>query len=162
MATSKGFQQSVYLLSSAPPNLAAITVAAINAGVELHDGLPEPVSFAATTNQVDVSVIGNRQDLFEPGTLTPQAIAIEPRRNAAGAAVVAAVSPDTDYWIVKFEGGEIAAGDHGAVASGDNYDAVKVVAGSRSDVDSPRPEARGTRIEFMIAGPIQWNGTVAA
>jgi hypothetical protein len=161
MATSKGFQQSVYLLATAPANLAAVTVAEIGAGTALHNGLPDPVSFAGTTNQVPVSVIGNRQDLFEPGTLTPQAIAIEPRRNAAGAAVVAAVTPDNDYWIVKFEGGNIAAGDHGAVAIGDDYDAVQVVAGSRSDVESPRPDGRGTRIEFQIAAPIQWDGTVA-
>lgn len=160
MATSKGFQQSVYLLASAPADMEGITTAEIGAGTALHNGLPGPVSFAGTTNQVDVSVIGNRQDLFEPGTLTPQAIAIEPRRNPAGAAIVAAVTPDSEYWIVKFEGGNIAAGDHGAVANGDTYDAVKVVAGSRSDVDSPRPDARGTRIEFQIAGPIEWDGVV--
>jgi hypothetical protein len=161
LATSKGFQQSVYLLSSVPASIAAITVAEIGAGTALHDGLPEPVSFAATTNQVDVSVIGNRQDLFEPGTLTPEAIAIEPRRNTAGDAVVAAITPDNDYWLVKYEGGNIAAGDHGTVAAADTYDAVQVVAGARSDVDSPRPEARGTRIEFQIAGPIQWGGVTA-
>jgi hypothetical protein len=161
MATSKGFQQSVYLLSSAPSDLDAVTAAEVTGGTALHDGLPEPVSFAATTNQVDVSVIGNRQDLFEPGTLTPQAIAIEPLRNTAGAAVVAAITPDTDYWIVKFEGGDIAAGDHGTPAASDTYDAVMVVAGARSDVESPRPEARGTRIEFQIAGPISWAQTLA-
>lgn len=161
MATSKGFQQSVYLLATAPASMTAVTTAELTAGDPLHDGLPEPISFAATTNQVDVSVIGNRQDLFEPGTLTPQAIAIEPRRNPAGAAVVALIDPDTDYWLVKFEGGEIAAGDHGAPAAGDNYDAVQVVAGARSDVETPRPDARGTRIEFQIAGPITWGGTVA-
>jgi hypothetical protein len=162
MSTSKGFQQSVYLLATEPANLATVTVAEIGAGTALHAGLPNPVSFAGTTNQVEVSVIGSRQDLFEPGTLTPQAIAIEPRRNTAGAAVVAAVTADNDYWLVKFEGGNIAAGDHGAVAAGDTYDAVQVVAGSRSDVDTPRPDARGTRIEFQIADTIQWGGIVAA
>jgi len=161
MATSKGFQQTVRLLATAPANMATITVAEINAGTPLHAGLPNPVSFAATTNDVDVSVL-HRQDLSEPGTLTFQEIAIEPRRNTAGNAVVTAVTPDNDYWLVKFEGGNIAAGDQGAVASGDKYDAVKVVAGSRSDVDTPRGEARGTRIVFKIAGAIQWGGTVAA
>jgi hypothetical protein len=160
LATSKGFQQSVFLLASAPSSMAAITVAEIAAGTAVHLGLPEPVSFAATTNQVDVSVL-QRQDLFEPGTLTPQEIAMEPRRNAAGNAVVAAITPDNDYWLVKFEGGNIAGGDQTTPAAGDDYDAVKVVAGSRSDVDTPRGEARGNRIVFQIAGQITWDGTVA-
>jgi hypothetical protein len=161
LATSKGFQQSCYLLASEPSSIAAITVAEITAGTVMHTGMPEPVSFAATTNQVDVSVL-QRQDLFEPGTLTPQEIAIEPRRNAAGNTLVAAITPDNDYWLVKFEGGDIAGGDQTAPAANDDYDAVKVVAGARSDVDTPRGEARGNRIVFQIAGPIQWSGTVAA
>ena len=161
MATSKGFQQSAYLLATAPTTLAAATVAQITAGTVMHTAIPAPVSFAATTNQVDVSVL-NRQDFFEPGTLTPQAIAIEPRRNAAGATLVAAITADNDYWIVKFEGGDIAAGIQGAPAAGDTYDLVKVVAGARSDVETARPDARGTRIEFQIAGAIVWGGTVAA
>lgn len=160
MPTSKGFQQSVYLLSSEPSDISAITVAEIGAGVALHTGLPNPVSFAATDNPVDVSVL-QRQDRNEPGTISPTTITIEPRRNAAGATVVAAITPDTDYWLVKFEGGNIAAGDQGAVAIGDTYDAVKVVAGSRSDVDTPRGEARGTSIPMEVADTIEWDGTVA-
>lgn len=162
MTTSKGFQQSVYLLSSAPPNLAAITVAAITAGEPLHDGLPAPVNFSATDNQADTSVIGSRQDRSEPGTITPTSLAIEPWRNAEGQAVIDAITPDNEYWLVKFEGGNIAAGDHGTVAAGDTYDVVKVVAGSPTDVDTPRPEARRKRIAFQIAGDIVWDGVVAA
>lgn len=141
--------------------MSAITVAEITAGTIAHTGLPEPISFSATDNQVDVSVL-QRQDLSEPGTLSFNEIAIEPRRNAAGNALVAAITPDNDYWLVKFEGGNIAAGDQGAIAAADVYDAVKVVAGARSDVDTPRGEARGTRIVFQIAATITWGGIVAA
>lgn len=161
MATSKGFQQSVYLLADEPGDMDAITVTEIDAGTALHDGLPEPVSFAMTDNQVDVSVL-QRQDQNEPGTQTPEEVAIEPRRNDAGQAVVDAITADNDYWLVKFEGGNIADGDHGTVAADDTYDAVKVVAGAPSDVDTPRGEARGTRIVFQIAGQITWDGTVAS
>lgn len=160
MSTSKGFQQSVYLLATQPANIAAITVAAIAAGTPIHGGIPNPVSFAGQTNQVDTSVL-HRQDRMEPGTLTPQEIAIEPRRNTAGNAVVAAITADNEYWLVKFEGGNIAGGDQTTPAAGDSYDAVKVVAGSRSDVDTPRTDPRGTRIVFQIADTIQWGGTVA-
>lgn len=162
MATSGGFQQSVFLLSSEPSSMSAITVAEIGAGTELHNGLPDPVSFSSTTNQMDTSVIANRQDLSEPGTQTPDEITIEPFRNTAGDAVVAAITESTDYWLVKFEGGDIAGGDHTTPAAGDTYDAVKVTAGARSDVDTPRPDPRRTMIPLQISGTITWGGTVAA
>lgn len=162
MTTSGGFQQSVFLLSSEPSDIAAITVAEIGAGTELHDGLPDPVSFAGTTNQMDTSVIANRQDLSEPGTITMDEITLEPFQNTAGDAVVAAITESTEYWLVKFEGGDIAGGDHTTPASGDTYDAVKVVAGTRSEVDTPRPDARRHSISLQIADAIQWDGTVAA
>lgn len=161
MATSGGFQQSVYVLTSEPSDIAAITVAEITAGTQIDDGIPEPVSFSATTNQMDTSVL-RRQDRSEPGTQSPDEITIEAYRNAEGDAVVAAFTADADHWIVKFEGGNIAAGDHGTVASGDTYDAVKVVAGARTDVDTPRPDARRTMIPLQIADTIEWDGTVAA
>jgi hypothetical protein len=106
-------------------------------------------------------VIASRQDRSEPGTLTLEEITIEPFRNPEGDLVVAAVTPDSDFWLVKFEGGNIAGGDHTTPAIGDTYDAVKVVAGSRSDVDTPRPDPRRTAISLQIADTIEWDGTVA-
>jgi hypothetical protein len=161
MATSGGFQQSVYLLATEPADISAITVAEITAGTPVHPGLPDPVSFSGTTNQMDTSVIASRQDRSEPGTLTLEEITIEPFRNPEGDLVVAAVTPDSDFWLVKFEGGNIAGGDHTTPAIGDTYDAVKVVAGSRSDVDTPRPDPRRTAISLQIADTIEWDGTVA-
>jgi hypothetical protein len=160
MATSGGFQQSVYVLTTEPANIAAITVAELGAGTQIDDGIPEPVSFSGTTNQMDTSVL-RRQDRSEPGTVTMAEITIEAFRNAAGDLVVAAFTADADHWLVKFEGGNIAAGDHGAVAIGDTYDAVRVVAGTRSDVDTPRPDPRRHSIPLTIADSIQWDGTVA-
>lgn len=162
MATSGGFQQSVFLLASAPSDINAITVAEIAAGTALHDGLPEPVSFAASTNQMETSVIASRQDRFEPGTQTPDEISIEPYRNTEGDLVVAAITESTEYTLVKFEGGDIAGGDHTTPAAGDTYDAATVVAGSRSDVDTPRPDPRRTMISLQISGTIAFGGTVAA
>lgn len=162
MATSGGFQQSVFLLASAPSDITAITVAEITAGTILHDGLPDPVSFAATTNQMDTSVIASRQDRNEPGTQSPDEISIEPFRNAEGQIVVDAITESTEYTLVKFEGGNIAGGDHTTPAAGDTYDAATVVAGSRSDVDTPRPDPRRHMISLQISGTITFDGTVAA
>lgn len=151
MATPGGFEQSVYVLAAEPAGWpTAITVAEIGGGTQVEVDLPAPVNFSGTTNRMDTSVL-QRQDTSEPGTLTLDSLTIEAFRRKTGAVAIPALDDDTPYWIVKFEGGNIAAGDHGAVAIGDVCDAVAVTVGTKSDVDTPRGEARRMAIPMEIA-----------
>lgn len=150
MATPGGFQQSVYVLATEPSGWpTAITVAEIGSGTQIESDLPAPVNFSGTTNRMDTSVL-QRQDTSEPGTLTLDTLTLEAFRRTSGEVAIPALDDDTDYWIVKFEGGDIAAGDHGAVAIGDICDAAAVTVGTKSDVDTPRGEARRMSIPMEI------------
>lgn len=155
MATPGGFQQSVYVLASEPAGWpTAITAAEVTGGTAIHVDLPAPVNFSGTTNSMDTSTISSRQDTSEPGTLTLDSLVIEAFRRESGAVAIPAFTDDTDYWIVKFEGGAIAAGDHGTPAAADVCDAAAVTVGTKSDVDTPRGEARRMSIPMEIREPV--------
>lgn len=154
MPTPGGFQQSVYVLASEPAGWpTAITAAEVNGGVQVEVDLPDPVDFSGTTNRMDTSVL-QRQDTSEPGTLTLDSLTIEAFRRTTGAVAIPALDDDTPYWIVKFEGGNIAAGDHGTVAAGDTCDAAAVSVGVKSDVDTARADARRMSIPMEITEAI--------
>jgi hypothetical protein len=151
MATPGGFEQSVYVLATEPAGWpTAITAAAVNAGVAIHADLPAPLNFAGTTNRMDTSVIASRQDNNEPGTLTLDSLTVEAFRRKTGAVAIPALDDDTPYWLVKFEGGNIAAGDHGTPAIGDKCDAAAVSVGTKSDVDTPRGDPRRMSVPMEI------------
>lgn len=154
MPTPGGFQQSVYVLASEPAGWpTAITAAEVTGGTQIESDLPAPVNFAGTSNRMDTSVL-QRQDTSEPGTLTLDSLTIEAFRRTTGEVAIPALDDDTNYWIVKFEGGDIAAGDHGTPAAGDTCDAVAVTVGTKSDVDTPRGEARRMSIPMEITEAI--------
>ena len=156
MATKAGFEQSVYVLSTEPTGWpTAITATEVNAGVEIHEDLPNPVNFSGTTNSMDTSVIASRQDRSEPGTLTLDTLSIEAfMRKGTDSVAIPALDDNTEYFLVKFEGGDIADGDHGTPAADDTCDAAKVVVGTKSEVDTPRGEPRRMAIPMEIADTI--------
>ena len=142
--------QSVHVLATEPAGWpTAITAAEVIAGVQIEVDLPAPVNFAGTTNRMDTSVL-QRQDTSEPGTLTLDSLTIEAFRRTTGAVAIPALDDDTSYWLVKFEGGNIAAGDHGIPAASDVCDAAAVTVGVKSDVDTPRGEARRMSIPMEV------------
>ena len=151
MPTPGGFQQSVYVLAAEPAGWpTAITAAEVNAGIQIEMDLPAPVNFSGTTNTMDTSVL-QRQDTSEPGTLSLDSLVIEAfRRRTSAPVAIPALDDDTPYWLVKFEGGNIAAGDHGTPAAADVCDAAAVTVGTKSDVDTPRGEARRMSIPMEI------------
>lgn len=155
MATPGGFEQSVYVLASEPAGWpTAITAAEVTGGTAIHADMPDPANFSGTSNRMDTSVIASRQDTSEPGTLTLDSFVIEVFRRESGAVAIPALDDDTDYWIVKFEGGNIAAGDHGTPAAADVCDAAAVTTGTKSDVDTPRPDPRRMSIQMEIREPV--------
>jgi hypothetical protein len=150
MPTPGGFMQSVYVLAAEPAGWpTAILATEVVAGVQIEVDLPAPVNFAGTTNRMDTSVL-QRQDTSEPGTLTLDSLTVEVFRRTTGAVAIPALDDDTSYWLVKFEGGNIAAGDHGTPAIGDDCDAAAVTVGVKSDVDTPRGEARRMSVPMEI------------
>jgi len=155
MPTPGGFEQSVYVLASEPAGWpTAITAAEVIAGTAVHVDLPSPVDFAGTDNSMDTSTISSRQDTKEPGTLTLDSLAVEVFRRKTGAVAIPALDDDTSYWIVKFEGGNIAAGDHGTPAAADVCDAAAVTVGTKSDVNTPRTDPRRMSIPMEITEPV--------
>jgi hypothetical protein len=159
MATPKGFEQRVWFLLTGTPG--TLTVAQIAAGTEITDDLPAPISFAGTTNFIDVSDIGSRQDKFEAGTLTPTNLEFEVyRRNPTTDEVaIPALDDDAVGVLVKFEAGGIAGA---SPAAGDDYDAVDVTIGTKADVDSGRNESRRMSVPMGVTGEIVRQAAVLA
>jgi hypothetical protein len=154
MPTKFGFEQSVYVVTTVAA-FPAITAAEVNAGVQIEEDLPNPVNFSGTSNRADTSVIASRQDRSEPSTLTLASLNVEAfNRKAAANIAIPALDDDTTYYLVKFEGGNIAAGDHGTPAIGDKCDAAQVTVGTKSDVDTPRGDARRMSIPMEIISTV--------
>lgn len=154
MPTPGGFEQDLYVLTTEPAGWpTAITAVEVNAGVNIRLDMPAPVNFSGTTNRMDTSVL-QRQDTAEPGTLTLDSLNLEVFRRKTGAIAIPALDDDTNYWLVKFEGGNIAAGVHGTPAAADVCDAVAVTVGTKSDVDTPRGEARRMSVPMEITEAI--------
>ena len=162
MPTPGGFEQRVFVLTTAV-DLAAITVAEIGAGVEITLDLPEPVNFSGTTNYMDTSDISTRQDKSETGTYTPDNIEFDVYKRKSGAIAAPALDDETAYILVKFEGGEIAAGVYpAAVAAADTYEAVQITVGTKGDAQTGRRDPRRTRVPCGVTGLIERDGVVAA
>jgi hypothetical protein len=160
MATPKGFEQRVWFLPAAV-SLAAITVAEFTAGDEITADLPAPISFSGTTNFIDTSDISSAQDKQETGTLSIENLEFEVyRRNPTTDEVaIPALDNNSEGVLVKFEGGGLAGA---SPASGDDYDAVAVTVGTKSDVSTGRNETRRMRVPMAVSGEIVRAGTVAA
>lgn len=159
MVRPAGFEQRVWVLPTGA-TLTAITVAQITAGVEITGDLPAPVNFAGTTNYIDVSDISTRQDKNQVGTISLGELTFEIYRTKGGTQVAYdALDNETDYILVKFEGGSIA----GATpAASDTYDAAAITVGIKSDVTSPRNDSRRINVPAGIREAIAWDGEVAA
>jgi hypothetical protein len=163
MPTPGGFQQSVYVLTTVA-DINHITTAEIEAGQAIHEDLPNPLNFAGTTNYMDTSVIASRQDRSEPGTLTPDNLSFEVfrRRGNTTAVAITALEDEANVVLVKFEGGNIADGDHGDVADDDVYDAVEVTIGTKTDVDTPRGDPRRMMVPASVNGTVVRDGVIGS
>jgi hypothetical protein len=160
MATPKGFEQRVWFLPAAA-DLEGITVAEFTAGDEITADLPSPISFAGTTNYIDTSDISSQQDKQEAGTLSIDSLDFEVyRRNPTTDEVAIPVLINgSEGVLVKFEGGGLAGA---SPAAGDDYDAVEVTIGTKSDVSTGRNETRRMTVPMAVSGEIVRAGTVAA
>lgn len=158
MVRPAGFEQRVYVLPDAA-DLTAITVAEITAGTEITGDLPAPVNFSGTTNYIDVSDISTRQDKNQVGTISLGELAFEIYRDKTTQTAYDALDNETDYVLVKFEGGNIAGADP---AASDTYDAAAITVGIKSDVTSPRNDSRRVNVPAGIREAIAWDGVVAS
>lgn len=154
MATPGGFEQKVYVLATEPAGWpTAILATEVNAGVAIHVDMPAPLNFAGTTNSMDTSVL-QRQDTAEPGTLTLDSITMEVFRRKTGEIAIPALDDNTSYWLVKIEGGNQAGATPAAT---DTVDAAAVTVGTKSDVDTPRGEARRMSVPMEITEAVVRN-----
>lgn len=158
MARRAGFQQRVWVLTSVS-DIDAITDAEITAGTEITDDLPNPVNFGGTSNSIDTSDIGDRQDKQILGTFSPGTLEFEVYRDDTSETAYDALADETSYWIVKFEGGSIAGSNP---ADGDTYDAAPIIVGTKADVSSGRNEARRANVPCFVTGAIARDTTLAA
>ncbi|HEY7824811.1 MAG TPA: hypothetical protein VIG24_18370 [Acidimicrobiia bacterium] len=134
------------------------TVAEITAGTEITADLPAPLNFSGTTNYIDTSDISDRQDKNQVGTISLDNLDFEIYRDKTSQVAYDALANETDYYILKFEGGNIAAADP---AAGDTCDVATVTVGIKSDVSSPRNDSRRVTVPAGIRAAIEWDATVA-
>lgn len=160
MVRPAGFEQRVFVLVTATPT--APTAAQILAGVEITSDLPAPINFSGTTNFIDVSDISDRQDKQQVGTISIDNLEFEIYRHKAALQLAYdALDNETDYYILKFEGGSIAAsGGEGAPAAGDHCDIAQVTVGIKSDVTSPRNDSRRMKVPVGVREAIRWGVAV--
>lgn len=158
MSRRAGFQQRVWVLTTVS-DINAITVAEITAGTEITSDLPNPVNFGGTSNAIDTSDISDRQDKQILGTFSPGTIEFEVYRDSATETAYDALADETEYTLVKFEGGSIAGA---SPAAADTYDAAPIIVGTKSDVQSGRNESRRASVPCFVNGATVRNGTVAA
>lgn len=148
MSRRAGFQQRVYVLETVS-DIDGITPGEIAAGTEITNDLPQPVNFGGTSNAIDTSDIGDRQDKQMLGTFSPGTIEFEVYRDSTSEVAYEALEDEKAYILVKFEGGSMA----GAVPTdGDVYDAAPIVVGTKADVQSGRNEARRANVPCFVTG----------
>lgn len=158
MVVPAGFEQRVFVVTTLtdPTNPSATE---INAGTEITSEMPDPINFSGTTNYIDTSDISDRQDKNQVGNLSLDNITFEIYRPKTGAVAYPALDNETDYYIVKFEGGDLA----GATpASGDTADVATVTVGIKTDVATPREDVRRVAVPLAIRDAISWRVSVAA
>lgn len=153
-----GFEQRVFVaLSINDPT--APTEAEIAGAIEITIDLPSPVSFSATTNFMDTSDISSRQDKNQLGNVSLDNLSFEIYRDKENQVAAPALPNETDLYILKFEGGNIANPETGP-AAGDICDVATVTVGIKSDVSSPRNDSRRMLVPFAIRDEIAWDATV--
>lgn len=157
MVRPAGFEQRVWVLT-AVADTTAPTVAEITAGVEITADLPAPLNFSGTTNYIDTSDISDRQDKNQVGTISLDNLDFEIYRDKTSQVAYDALDNETDYFILKFEGGNIAGADP---AADDVCDVATVTVGIKSDVSSPRNDSRRITVPAGIRAAIDWDSVVA-
>ena len=159
MVRPAGFEQRVYVLPSIASAALAPTVAEITAGVEITGDLPAPLNLAGTTNFIDSSDISDRQDKNQLGTLSLANVDFEIYRDKTNQVAYDALDNETDYYLVKFEGGSIVGADP---AAGDVCDVAAITVGIKNDVSSPRNDTRRVSVPVAVREAIAWDAVVLA
>lgn len=153
MVRPAGFEQRVWVVVTL--TIGAPTAAQVLAGIEITSDLPAPINFSGTTNYINVSDISDRQDKQQVGTLGIDNLDFEIyRHKAASQLAYDALDNETDYYIVKFEGGRLAGANP---AAGDTADIAAVTVGLKTDVTSPRNDSRRTMVPAGIREAIVWD-----
>ncbi len=159
MAQPMGFEQRVYVLTSIASATLAPTVAELTAGTEITIDLPQPVNFGGRQNYADVSDISTPQNKQQTGTIEIENLEFDIWRPTVTPVAYPALANNTSYFLVKFEGGDIAGANP---AAGDKADVAKVQVGLKTDSATPRGEARRTRVPMGLTAAIAWRATVLA
>lgn len=157
MVRPAGFEQRVWVLTAVAG--AAPTVAEITAGVEITGDLPAPLNFSGTTNYIDTSDISDAQDKNQVGTISLDNLDFEIYRDKTTQTAYDALDNQTDYFLLKFEGGNIAGA---SPAAGDVCDMAQVTVGIKSDVSSPRNDSRRVTVPAGIRAAVVWDAVVLA
>lgn len=151
MGRRAGFQQRVYVIAKASvSDLSAISEANVTAATEITDDLPNPVNFGGTSNFIDISDIGARQDKQMLGTFSPGTIEFEIYRDGTSEPAWDVLTDENEFVIFKFEK-PLAGADP---ANGDEYDAAHVQVGTKADVSSGRNESRRALVPCAVVGVI--------
>jgi len=158
-AKPMGFEQRVYVLTTIASATLAPTAAEVTAGTEITIDLPAPVNFAGSQQYADTSDISTAQDKQQTSTISIENLEIEIWKPKTGAIAYPALDNQTEYYIVKFEGGNIAGADP---AAGDVCDVAHVEVGLKSDGATPRGEARRKRVPMGLTEAIAWDVAVLA
>lgn len=159
MAIPMGFEQRVYVLTSIASATLAPTAAEVTAGTEITADLPAPVNFSGTQNFADTSDISTAQDKQQTSTVSIDNLSFEIWKRTTGGVAYTALANNTSYYIVKFEGGNIAGADP---AAADVCDVAYVEVGLKIDASSPRGEARRKSVPMGLLSAIAWDVAVLA
>lgn len=155
MVRPAGFEQRVFVVTTL--TIGAPTAAQVNAGVEITPDLPAPINFSGTTNYIEVSDISERQDKQQVGTLGIDNLDFEIyRHKEATELAYDALDNETDYYLVKFEGGQ-APVYPGAIVATNVADIAQITVGIKSDVVSPRNDSRRAMVPAGIREAIVWS-----
>lgn len=157
MVRPAGFEQRVWVVVTL--TIGAPTAAQVLAGVEITSDLPAPINFSGTTNYIDVSDISDRQDKQQVGTLGIDNLDFEIyRHKAATQLAYDALDNETDYYLVKAEGGKLAGA---SPAAGDTVDIAQITVGIKTDVTSPRNDSRRVMVPAGIREAVLWDVVLA-
>lgn len=159
MVRPAGFEQRVWFVPTIASATLAPTVAELTAGVEITGDMPAPINFAATTNFIDVSDIGDQQDKQQVGTTSLGDLSFEIYRDKTTEAAKDALDNGTAGYLVKFEGGGLVGA---SPAAGDIADVAAVTIGIKTDVNSPRNDSRRMTVPIGVRDAIAWDVAVLA
>lgn len=151
MGRRAGFQQRVFVApAESITDIDTIGTADLETATEITEDLPNPVNFAGTSNFIDISDIGSRQDKQMLGTFSPGTIEFEVYKDDTAQAGYDALDDEGEFVIIKFE--HLESGDE--PEAGDVYDAAHVQVGTKADVSSGRNESRRSSVPCAVVGEI--------